>query len=77
MQDDDYVELVASLTIPTGSIKGEKHCIEVAIIDDNLREGRESFSVEATVSCPTAAAIGRSNGSTGSIEVIIIDDDSE
>ena len=66
---------MTSLTIPAGSIEGEKHCIEVAIINDYLREGRESFSVEATVSSPTTAGIGRLKSSTGSIEVIIIDDD--
>ena len=75
--DDDYIKPVTSLTIPAGSIEGGKHCIEVAIIDDYLKEGRESFSVEATVSSPTTAGIGRSKSSTGSIEVIIIDDDGE
>lgn len=68
---------MALLTVPAGSIRGEKHCIEVAIIDDYLKEGRESFSVEATVLSPPSVRIGsnRAQSSTNSVEVIIIDDD--
>ena len=65
------------LTIPAGSVKGEKHCTEVVIIDDYLKEDRESFSVEATVLSPTTVNVGSCTvqSSTGSVEVIIIDDD--
>lgn len=71
--DDDYAEPVASLTIPSGSVRG----IEVAIVDDYLKEGRESFSVEAALLSPVSANIGssRAQSSTSSVEVIIVDDD--
>lgn len=76
-QNDDYAEPVGLLKTPAGSIRGAKYCIEVGVIEDYLKEGRESFSVEATLLSPPSARIG-SNGaqsSTASVEVIIIDND--
>ena len=73
-RNDDYEELLAMLTFPAGSIRGERYCITVSVVDDYLMEGRESFSVEAAPFSTTPAAIGN-NRALGSIEVIVIDDD--
>ena len=44
---------VTMFTIPAKSIRGEKHFTGVTITNDYLKEGRESFSVEATFLPPT------------------------
>lgn len=76
--EDDFTVPVTILTIPAESVRGAKHCIDVNVIDDYLKEGRESFSIEvSSVTTNSTIEFGnsRSHITVGSVEVIIIDDD--
>ena len=75
--EDDYSLPNTLLKFPVGSVKGTKSCTEVTIYNDYLREGRETFSIEAvsTAALPVTFGSGRVGSLSVSVEVIIIDDD--
>ena len=45
-----------SLTFDEGSVSGDKQCYQVVIIDDDLVEGNENFTV--TLTSPEPALLG-------------------
>ena len=50
-------------------------CVNITVIMDGLVEPDESFSVRASISEPSIARFGSGSLISGSIEVIIRDDD--
>lgn len=58
------------------SVAGVVKCVNVTVVMDGLVEPDESFSVQASISDPSIARFGsESLVTSGSIEVIIRDDD--
>lgn len=58
-----------------GSVVGDLKCINVTVVMDGLVEPDESFSVRASISEPSIARFGSGSLTSGSLEVIIRDDD--
>lgn len=75
--EEDYSLPERLLTVPEGSVRGTKFCTKVDIFDEYLKEGRESFSIEVSSMSNLTVTFGsgRGDSSSGSVEVIIIDDD--
>lgn len=62
----DFVELSGVMTVPAGAVSAE---LRIPLVDDDLPEGEETFSLYLTTS-PEVARL-----TTSSIETVIADDD--
>ncbi len=59
------------VTFPAGSGVGSQQCINIGIVNDNINEANEQFSLSL------AAGQNSAIGNPGAATVTIIDDDSE
>ena len=72
----DYLPLSETVTFPVGSSKWDRQCVNISIIDNDIINSDKSFSVKAVVVSPGSAKFGGPvQSNTGSIEIIIKDDD--
>ncbi len=71
-ENADYSPVVSQqVTFPAGSGVGSQQCINIVIVNDNINEANEQFSLSLT------AGQNSEIGNPGAATVTIIDDDSK
>ena len=72
MSGSDYTEVnMTSVVFPVGSENNDTLCVNITIMDDNLIEGDEVFTVTVMSAFDTSQTIG-----IGVTDVTILDDES-
>ena len=74
----DYKVETTNVSFPNGSLKDDKQCINITIIDDCLIENKECFRIVANVVADNSSTVrfgGGLRSTSGHIDVIIEDND--